>query len=162
MDGENNFAVPGDFPTAPPPPSEVKVRTMRSDLASMAKSGGGLPKFESVKVEGGSVARVPVILTKPAASSTGTTAPTIAQPAKKSNVMPVILVIILIAIVAVGGWFIYTNYIAGKLGSQSSQAPTTPPSTQAQSNQIVVPTTTPAQTPSNNETSSVPILKLGQ
>ena len=40
------------MPSAPPPPPEVKVRTMRSDLASMAQSGGGLPKFQSVKVEG--------------------------------------------------------------------------------------------------------------
>lgn len=34
----------------PPPPVEVKVRTMQSDLDEMAKSGGGLPRFEAVKV----------------------------------------------------------------------------------------------------------------
>lgn len=48
--GNNNFAQ--SVPSAPPPPPEVKVRTMRSDLAAMAKSGGGLPRFESVKVAG--------------------------------------------------------------------------------------------------------------
>lgn len=37
---------------APPPPSEVKIRTMRSDLSSMAQSGGGIPRFESVTVDG--------------------------------------------------------------------------------------------------------------
>ncbi len=37
---------------APPPPSEVKVRTMKSDLASMAKSGGGMPSFENVAISG--------------------------------------------------------------------------------------------------------------
>jgi hypothetical protein len=40
---------------APPPPSEVKVRTMKSDLASMAKSGGGMPSFQSVEVNNLSV-----------------------------------------------------------------------------------------------------------
>jgi len=34
----------------PPPPQEVKVRTLKSDLESMAKSGGGLPQFQSVPV----------------------------------------------------------------------------------------------------------------
>lgn len=28
------------------------MRTMRSDIASMAQSGGGLPQFQSVKVDG--------------------------------------------------------------------------------------------------------------
>ena len=36
--------------SAPPPPQEVKVRTLRSDLASIAESGGGLPKYQNVKI----------------------------------------------------------------------------------------------------------------
>ena len=36
----------------PPPPAEVKVRTMQSDLESMAKSGGGSPQFQNVSVAG--------------------------------------------------------------------------------------------------------------
>ena len=36
---------------APPPPTEVKIRTMKSDLATLAASGG-LPRFENVKVGG--------------------------------------------------------------------------------------------------------------
>jgi hypothetical protein len=36
----------------PPPPAEVKVRTMKSDIESMAKSGGGLPQFQNVSVAG--------------------------------------------------------------------------------------------------------------
>ena len=40
------------FSGAPPPPQEVKVRTMKSDLESMAKSGGSsLPVFRSVAME---------------------------------------------------------------------------------------------------------------
>ena len=38
------------LPTAPPPPTEVKVRTLRSDLASIAASGGGLPHYANVKI----------------------------------------------------------------------------------------------------------------
>jgi hypothetical protein len=38
--------------TAPPPPSEVKVRTMRSDIDSMMKSGGGAPTYQNVSISG--------------------------------------------------------------------------------------------------------------
>ena len=41
-------AIPG----VPPPPAEVKIRTMRSDLETMTKSGGGLPQFQNVTVSG--------------------------------------------------------------------------------------------------------------
>jgi hypothetical protein len=36
----------------PPPPAEVKVRTMRSDVEGIVKMGGGLPQFRTVAVEG--------------------------------------------------------------------------------------------------------------
>ncbi len=36
----------------PPPPLEVKIRTMRSDIDSMMKSGGGAPSFQNVAVAG--------------------------------------------------------------------------------------------------------------
>ena len=36
----------------PPPPLEVKIRTMRSDIESMMKSGGGAPAFQNVAVSG--------------------------------------------------------------------------------------------------------------
>ena len=42
--------IPGALPSAPPPPQEVKVRTLKSDLASIAQSGGGLPRYENVKI----------------------------------------------------------------------------------------------------------------
>ncbi|MEK9180025.1 MAG: hypothetical protein AAB897_01265 [Patescibacteria group bacterium] len=37
------------FSAVPPPPPEVKIRTMRSDVAEMTKSGGGLPRFQTIK-----------------------------------------------------------------------------------------------------------------
>ncbi len=39
-----------DVPSAPPPPTELKIRTMRSDLESMEKTGGGSPQFQSIAV----------------------------------------------------------------------------------------------------------------
>jgi hypothetical protein len=38
--------------TAPPPPSEVKIRTMYSDIDSMMQSGGGAPSYQTVAVSG--------------------------------------------------------------------------------------------------------------
>jgi hypothetical protein len=38
--------------SAPPPPTEVKIRTMKSDIAGLAASGGGLPRFQNIKVSG--------------------------------------------------------------------------------------------------------------
>jgi hypothetical protein len=42
--------APQVLPTAPPPSEEVKVRTLKSDLASVATSGGGLPRYQNVKI----------------------------------------------------------------------------------------------------------------
>jgi len=39
-----------NLPTAPPPSKEVKVRTLKSDLASIAASGGGLPQYQNVRI----------------------------------------------------------------------------------------------------------------
>ena len=36
----------------PPPPAAVKIRTMRSDIESMMRSGGGAPSFRDVTVSG--------------------------------------------------------------------------------------------------------------
>ena len=39
--------------SAPPPPAAaVKIRTMRSDVESMMRSGGGAPSFQNVAVSG--------------------------------------------------------------------------------------------------------------
>jgi len=54
MDANN---LQNNIPGVPPPPAEVKVRTMQSDLESMAKSGGGLPQFQNVSVAGLQVER---------------------------------------------------------------------------------------------------------
>jgi hypothetical protein len=43
--------------SVPPPPAEVKVRTMKSDLEALAKNGGALPQFRSVPVEGLSLSK---------------------------------------------------------------------------------------------------------
>ncbi len=46
----DNQGVSQVLPSAPPPPQEVKVRTLKSDLASIAASGGGLPRYQNVRI----------------------------------------------------------------------------------------------------------------
>jgi hypothetical protein len=128
--------------TAPPPPSEVKVRTMRSDLESMAKSGGGLPSFANVKVSG---------LAAPKVSET-----VVARAQSKSNFLVIVLVVIVIAVLAVAGWFAYTIFLGNK---QTAQTPTESP-TQA-TTPATMPTTTATTTQPASNQGTVPILNLG-
>ena len=79
--------------TAPPPPAEVKIRTMRSDIASMAQSGGGLPQFQSVKVQG---------LTGKEEASTA--------PGKKNMLMIVLIVVVGAIALAIVGYFAYVLF----------------------------------------------------
>jgi hypothetical protein len=75
---------------APPPPQEVKVRTMASDLASMTASGGGLPQFQNVKIAG--VSAVPQ-------DSQGA--------ARKTSLAVAVLSIVGVLIVIAAGYFAY-------------------------------------------------------
>jgi hypothetical protein len=75
----------------PPPPSEVKIRTMRSDIDSMMRSGGGgSPSFQNVAVSGLTMekeykgASGPVISAMPMAST-----PVAARPSPPSASAPV-------------------------------------------------------------------------
>ena len=109
--------------TPPPPPSEVKIRTMQSDIASMRASGGGAAKFRSVAVAGLSLDKE---RRAPAAASQASTAARVAPSAyeqpnipvthevgseedAKSHILPlaITVVVALAAIVAVG----YVAYI---------------------------------------------------
>jgi hypothetical protein len=115
--------------TALPPPSEVNIRTMRSDLASMRASGGGMPQFRKVAVSGLSLEkgyRTPdespsQVQPRPSAKPQTTPAARDAAPKEKpaaadgasggSNFMP-ILIIILVAILALGavGYVAYITF----------------------------------------------------
>ncbi len=115
MDGNENanFVPPAppmaNVPTAPPPPPEVKVRTMRSDLAAMAKSGGGLPSFESVKVMGLSLGK------------TGAEIAAAAEP-KKNNTVIILVAIAAVAALGLVGYLAYTIFFAGgTAGAPSSR-----------------------------------------
>ena len=127
---QGQFTASDSLATAPPPPPEVKIRTMRSDVESMAKTGGGLPQFQNVKVSGLSEE-------KPAASATVKTE-------SKSNILLIALLIVVVAALIVVGWFAYEKFFAGNASAPvvqttapTSSAPQTP------ANAVVVPTTTP-------------------
>ncbi len=117
--------------TAPPPPSEVKVRTMRSDIDSMAKSGGGMPSYTNVKIAGAPAARAP----------------------RQGHLIGILVTLIILAIVAAAGWFVYVNFFSGRQATETVQQPGT---TQTQA---TTQSTTTGQAPPNQ--GAVPIFNLG-
>jgi len=131
--GNNTFASSSPFtpeapaPSAPPPPSEVKVRTMRTDLASMAKSGGGLPRFENVKVSGLSAERMAKGDATPAMAISAE-----GQPAKrKAGLLIVFAVIAAAAAIGVLGYIGYRMFFSNGSGGEAppsgtSAAPAAP------------------------------------
>jgi flagellar basal body-associated protein FliL len=158
---------------APPPPQEVKVRTMHSDLESMAKSGGGLPRFENVAITGVTVEQEyastpdhaanlpqqtvaqPVAPAQPVATpvaaqpSPQTAAPTMAtvnstQPRK--DLYPIFIVAI-VALLAIGGvgYFAYITFFSG-----TPAQPSTATSTQNNGQVAVLPPVTTSTAPSTS------------
>jgi hypothetical protein len=118
----------GNIPGAPPPPPEVKVRTMHSDLESMARSGGGAPQFENVAVAGLAAQQ-----NQAAVSVTNATTPGQPQSAAvaggapaKSIIGAILVAVVAIVALAVVGYFAYTIFL-------SSPANKTPPSAVATS-----------------------------
>jgi hypothetical protein len=122
--------------TPPPPPLEVKIRTMRSDIESMMMNGGGVPMFQDVAVSGLSMEkeykppgsfRSPTPESAPVSApvsgeraSAATDVPPASNPAQErasdsgsgNNVVP-LLIVTLVAILAIGvvGYFAYTLLI---------------------------------------------------
>jgi hypothetical protein len=85
--------------SATPAPTEVKIRTMRSDIAGLTASGGGLPKFENIKVSGLSL-----------------DAKTDAVAAAKSGAfMAVVITVVALIILGVIGYFGYRIVVVGSL-----------------------------------------------
>jgi hypothetical protein len=106
------FQSQGTVTTAPPPPIEVKIRTMSGDIAMMAASGGGLPQFENVKVSGIS-ARAPAVA--PAgqvqgASSQVIAATSAARQKSKSNLLLIVALIVILAAAVAVAWLVYLKF----------------------------------------------------
>ena len=103
----------------PPPPAEIKIRTMRSDIESMMRSGGGAPSFENVAVPGLSLEKegykTPVVertpMPAPASFSIPAAQEFISEPTSGSHLVP-ILIVTLVAILAIGvvGYFAYVLF----------------------------------------------------
>ena len=115
---------PTDFqtsgPGAPPPPPEVKVRTMKSDLESMARSGGGAPQFQNVAIAGLAAEGNEIAVSQPSVEEAPATQEAAAQSApSKSMIGPILVIVVAIAALAVVGYFAYTIFYA----SGASQAP---------------------------------------
>jgi hypothetical protein len=130
-------AQAGVVAAPPPPPSEVKIRTMRSDLASMASSGGGSPQFENVKFSGPSAAQAP----------SGGQASGIKFRNKNDIALLVALVVVLIAL-SIVGWFLYQKFSAiappAQPAPDQTQTNQSSSASQAQSGLVPVPSSTPS------------------
>jgi hypothetical protein len=114
--GNNNPAtdkgsIPSkSFANIPASTAEVKVRTMRSDLASLAATGGGMPRFNKVNVEGLSISR-------PAAGAAGS------KKARKSILVFLVVLVALAVLIAVG-WLGYNLFFnKGSAGQQGENQP---------------------------------------
>jgi len=121
--------------TPPPPPSEVKIRTMRTDIDSMMRSGGGAPSYQAISVSGLSMdknftAPTNVVTTpmpeagaiqRPATENTFPAAPEaperpvigkeVSNAGPGANLIPQ-LIVGLVALIALGvvGYFAYTLF----------------------------------------------------
>ncbi len=108
------------FANIPAPTAEVKVRTMRSDLASLTATGGGLPRFNKVNVEGLSIARAAAPVAE-------------AKPQKRSNLILVIAIVVVACVaLAVGGLLLYNTFsnqgsTAGQGAASNNAQPVSPP-----------------------------------
>jgi flagellar basal body-associated protein FliL len=108
---------------------------MRSDLASMAQTGGGSPRFENVRLSKSFTEQ----------QSGGNASSDLPRKNKSDIVLIVSLVVVFLAIVVVG-WFLYKKFSAVAPASQATSAQGSTASSspsQAQSGLITVPTTTP-------------------
>ncbi len=117
--------TPEVIASVPPPPPEVKIRTMRSDLESMAKGGGSLPHFETVKAPGLKILSLEESK----------------KEAEKSSDKSFWLIASVIAVVVISG-VIYFGYQIFK-GQQGSPAPS--------GSVVPVPAAPSASTPANQE-----------
>lgn len=86
----------GTLTTAPPPPTEVKIRTMKGDIAMLAASGGGSPHFANVPIVG---------LSAQKQSSSGA-----ARTESKNNLLLIVLLIVAVVILAIIGWFVHLRF----------------------------------------------------
>jgi hypothetical protein len=128
--------------SAPPPPPEVKVRTMQADLATMAKSGGGLPRFENVKVAGWTPER------KRSAGIAG-----VFDRTRNRRNLTMLIVLAAIVVLVIIGYFIYASFSGG-----NSVNTAIPPATQSNNGSsgavAQAPTTPSPSVPSQNAATS--------
>ncbi len=127
-----------DIPGVPPPPAEVKVRTMHSDIESMTKSGGGLPQFQNVTVQGLAIERevptaaAPEVAAEMARAQAGTgPAATAELPASAegssegSHKLAGIILVVIVSLAAVlaVSYFAYKELWSSGAGSSVPAAP---------------------------------------
>jgi hypothetical protein len=103
--------MPDIGPSVPPPPSQVRVRTFRSDIESMMKSGGMQPQFQNVAA--------PTILKEEGAVS--------AEAVSTDSIKTIVAAVVALALLVGVGFFAYRLFFSGS--SSGNIPPSSPPST---------------------------------
>ena len=111
-------SVPSEsFANIPSPTAEVKVRTMRSDLASLSATGGGMPQFSKVNVEGLSISK--------------TTTGDAGSEKKGKPILVFLIVLAALAVLAAVGWLGYNIFFNGSVSQQNVSQSNSNPGTVA-------------------------------
>jgi uncharacterized membrane protein len=79
----------------------VKIRTMRGDIAMMASSGGGMPRFENVHIAGLAVQQK---------ESKQEAVASAARAGSKSDLALIVVLVVMIAALAAVGWLVYLKF----------------------------------------------------
>jgi hypothetical protein len=103
MEGSEKNKPTKLVPSVPPPPAEVKVRTMRSDIEGIAKAGGGLPQFKTVAVEGMGLPRSRV----GDGASSADVSQTAGQSPSKFPIWIIALIVVAFIAIAIFGWAVF-------------------------------------------------------
>jgi len=140
-----------EVPLAPPPPQNLNVRTLQSDLESLQQTGGQIvkpynPEISSKNQSQDQIFQPPQIETPATAAgipnSPDNNQKTTEQTPKKKNKLAsiIIIVLIIVAAAAVGYFFVYPALVAPKTTTeQIPQQPTTEPTTSAQPSEQPIP-----------------------
>ncbi|MDP2598670.1 MAG: hypothetical protein Q8P49_02480 [Candidatus Liptonbacteria bacterium] len=100
-------------PSVPPPPPEVRVRTMKSDIESMMRGGGGQPQFRNVAA--------PMISGTEEGVSTGND-----QNEKPKSAWTVVIIVIAVGLLAAISYLAYQLLFAEKSGPTPVPFPIAP------------------------------------
>lgn len=108
---QNSNANPAPASYVPPPTTEVSVRTMETDLRSVAASGGGLASGQKIAV--------------PLRSEEGESFKTENSVSSGHALRNILIVVLILIVLGAAGWFLYPKFFGEKLPEGNATTTTT-------------------------------------